>query len=179
MWRAINARETKTAEHHIEALRQLGQIARRDGRGADVVDSWVAQATGQFHLGQVDMALCTLTAAVTIAEPGGLRRPFFEEGPRILPLLNEARSRGLHPEFLANIGATSVAPTKEPAVVLSEREVEILRLLSLGYQNHEIADHVVLSENTIKTHLRNVYSKLGTRNRTQAVARGRELHLVP
>ena len=125
-------------------------------------------ATAQFHLGDVDIALGSLNSAISLAEPGGLLRPFFEEGPRIRPLLTEAASRNLHPEFLARIGAGPIANTpSSPAVTLSERETEILMLLSLGYQNHEIADHVILSENTIKTHLRNVYAKLGIRSRTQ------------
>jgi LuxR family maltose regulon positive regulatory protein len=179
IWKAVNSRDRRCAEHHLENLRQLGQAARQAGRGADVADSWVAQATAQFHLGDVDLALSSLSAAISLAEPGGLLRPFFEEGPRIRPLLEEAANRRINPEFLARISIPATVRAIATAVVsLSERETEILRLLSLGYQNHEIANIVVLSENTIKTHLRNVYAKLGTKNRTQAVARARELKLV-
>ena len=61
---------------------------------------------------------------------------------------------------------------------LSSREVEVLRLLAAGLSNQEIADRLVLSEGTVKTHTHNLYGKLGVQSRTQAVARAHELHLV-
>ena len=62
--------------------------------------------------------------------------------------------------------------------VLSEREVEVLRLLASGASNTEMAQALVVSTNTVRTHLRHIYDKLGASNRTQAVARARELHLL-
>lgn len=184
LWRAINGRDAGCADYHLGQLRELGRQARADGRAGDMVDSWIAQATGEYHLSNVEAALNSIGSALALAESAGFLRPFFEEGPRIQPLLHEAHKRGLFPGFLARLdraqsqgcSGTFVPP---PSALLSEREVEILRLLAMGYQNQEIADRVVLSENTVKTHLKNVYAKLGIKNRTQAVARGRELRLVP
>jgi LuxR family maltose regulon positive regulatory protein len=179
IWKAINANDPGTAAIHLDRLRELGQNARRDGRGTDVVDAWVGQATAQFHLNQVEIALCSLTAAISLAEPTGLMRPFYEEGTRILPLLAVAKERGMESNFLSRFGGLSIpTPVASEDVALSNREVEILRLLSLGYRNHEIADSLFLSPNTIKTHLKNVFTKLSTNNRTQAVARAREMNLV-
>ena len=62
--------------------------------------------------------------------------------------------------------------------VLSEREVEVLRLLASGASNIEMAQTLMVSTNTVRTHLRHIYGKLGASNRTQAVARARELHLL-
>jgi DNA-binding CsgD family transcriptional regulator len=62
--------------------------------------------------------------------------------------------------------------------ILSDRENEVLGQLIAGYSNREIADRLFVSENTVKTHLASVYSKLGVNRRSQAIARARELKLV-
>ncbi len=61
---------------------------------------------------------------------------------------------------------------------LSEREREVLALLSLGLSNQAIADKLIVGHNTVKKHLSNIYGKLGVQSRTEALARARELHLV-
>ena len=61
---------------------------------------------------------------------------------------------------------------------LSERELEVLRLIAAGLSNREIAGRLVISLSTVKGHTANIFGKLGVKNRTQAVARGRELELV-
>ncbi|HEX4931863.1 MAG TPA: LuxR C-terminal-related transcriptional regulator [Gemmatimonadaceae bacterium] len=62
---------------------------------------------------------------------------------------------------------------------LTPRELEILALIAAGLSNREIAERVHVSENTVKTHARRVFDKLGARRRTQAVQRGKELRLIP
>jgi LuxR family maltose regulon positive regulatory protein len=62
---------------------------------------------------------------------------------------------------------------------LSEREIEVLQLIAEGLTNPEIAGRLYLSLNTVKVHTRNIYGKLGVNNRTQAVARGRDLGILP
>jgi LuxR family maltose regulon positive regulatory protein len=62
---------------------------------------------------------------------------------------------------------------------LSERELEVLRLIADGLSNAEIADKLVIAQGTVKRHINNIYGKLGVQSRTQAVARGRELNLLP
>jgi LuxR family maltose regulon positive regulatory protein len=71
--------------------------------------------------------------------------------------------------------APSVPPLVEP---LSEREDAVLRLLAEGLTNRQLADRLMVAEGTIKTHLMNIYGKLNAHNRTQAIARARELGLI-
>jgi LuxR family maltose regulon positive regulatory protein len=61
---------------------------------------------------------------------------------------------------------------------LSPRELEILKLISAGYTNREIAKQLVITLHTVKKHSSNIYSKLGVRSRTQAVAKAREYRLL-
>jgi LuxR family transcriptional regulator, maltose regulon positive regulatory protein len=61
---------------------------------------------------------------------------------------------------------------------LSEREIEILRLIESGLSNEEIARRLVVTVGTVKTHLRNAYGKLDVHSRTQAVAKARTLQVI-
>jgi LuxR family maltose regulon positive regulatory protein len=72
--------------------------------------------------------------------------------------------------------ALSPQPLIEP---LSDREIEILQLIAEGQTNQEIASRLYLSLNTVKVHTRNIYGKLGVNNRMQAVARARDLGVLP
>jgi DNA-binding NarL/FixJ family response regulator len=73
------------------------------------------------------------------------------------------------------LATTSSEVLPEP---LSEREIEVLRLVVVGLSNQEIAERLVISEGTAKTHIHNVYGKLGVHNRTEAAMRARELNLA-
>ena len=66
-------------------------------------------------------------------------------------------------------------PLIEP---LSERELEVLRLIAVGYSNQEIADRLIIAEGTVKRHINNIYGKLQVGSRTQAVAAARDLHIL-
>ncbi len=87
---------------------------------------------------------------------------------------------GLSPETLEPF-IKAVAPPSEHALVepLTSRELEVLQLLAEGMSNHDIAERLVIGAGTTKTHTLNIYRKLDVRSRTQAVARARELRLVP
>ncbi len=61
---------------------------------------------------------------------------------------------------------------------MSEREIEVLRLVAQGYSNQEIAEILVISTNTVKTHVKNILGRLQVSNRTQAAARAREQGLI-
>jgi LuxR family transcriptional regulator, maltose regulon positive regulatory protein len=100
------------------------------------------------------------------------KRATFAADPRVAPLL-----RALMPAASAQNNDIQ-RPTADaaPSVVfrLTNREIQVLRLLWKGGSNKAIARDLFLSENTIETHLRRIYEKLGTRNRTQAAAIARE-----
>ena len=61
---------------------------------------------------------------------------------------------------------------------LSERELEVLQLISIGLSNQEIADRLIIAVSTVKSHINSLYSKLGTHRRTQAIAMARDLGLI-
>ena len=107
-------------------------------------------------------------------------------------LLYEALSRGRYPDYVhrllgrfppadpENADLTRAQSARSKLVEpLSERELEVLRLIAEGLTNPEVATRLFLSPNTVKVHARNIYGKLGVSNRTQAVARARSLGLLP
>ncbi|MBW7901334.1 MAG: AAA family ATPase [Rhodocyclaceae bacterium] len=133
-------------------------------------------------------ALETLERALSNAQAGGMIRVFADE-PWHLPVLLDAlaaRKTGVSPAYLQAILRTAVKSTPLPSKPaqaesdsrLSQREVQILRLLAEGHSNKELARKLFVTENTVETHLRRIYGKLGIRSRTQAVARALESGLI-
>ena len=135
-----------------------------------------------------DQAMEFLTEALEIAGPHGFIRTFVEAGPQLVPLLQEAVQRGVSPGYVREILAAFPEKATHRAKMLlrgelilealSERELEVLRLMAAGMSNREIARKLVLSLGTVKTHLHNIYAKLEARNRLEAVERARELGLL-
>jgi LuxR family maltose regulon positive regulatory protein len=142
--------------------------------------------------GERARAVELLDEALTLAEPGGFIRIFVDEGAPMGRLLYEALSRGVHPGYVRQLlaafpvdGPDEDASPRKPvagnrlAEPLSARELEVLHLIAEGLTNQEIAVRLYLSLHTVKAHARNIYAKLGVSSRTQAVARGRALGLLP
>ena len=135
-------------------------------------------------------ALPFLTEALALGEPEGFVRTFVDEGRLLKPLLRRALAQGITPRYTARLLniieaedrqrqlANGVDPSRQASGILSDRELEILRLVASGLTNHQIADRLVISFNTAKTHVHNISEKLGAKTRTQAIARARELKLI-
>jgi LuxR family maltose regulon positive regulatory protein len=162
----------------IQALRALALAARRDNGGA----------------------LGALAEAVTLAGPRGYVRVFADEGAPMRALLTRlsaarkdqrALARDIDPDYLARLlracGQAGAAPPSRRAAAalpgmaepLTDRELEVLQLLAAGKSNQRIAHELVVALDTVKKHVTHVLGKLGAANRTEAVARARQLGLIP
>jgi LuxR family maltose regulon positive regulatory protein len=124
------------------------------------------------------------TEALARSQTEGYLRVYADHGQVMVPNLLEAARRGLHTEYIGRILAcirqdealeTAAASQVEK---LSERELEVLRLIAVGLSNREIAEQLYLSPGTIKTHVHNICGKLEASNRTQAVMHARDFNLI-
>ena len=134
-------------------------------------------------------AQAALKDALALAEPGGYIRIFLDEGRTIAKLLQSVKTGNkMLTQYISRIlNALGEEHSITPAVAapqtliepLSERELQILQLISEGLSNREIAQELILSLPTIKWHTSNIYGKLGVKNRTTAVAKARSLNILP
>jgi LuxR family transcriptional regulator, maltose regulon positive regulatory protein len=133
--------------------------------------------------GDIPLALASLERALTLAEPEGYLRLFVDEGLSMAALLQEAAKRGIAQNYVRQLlaafgkveGKTSVTQLLiEP---LSERELEVLRLLRTDLNGPEIARELMVSLHTMRTHTNNIFNKLEVNNRRAAVRRAEELDL--
>ncbi len=133
-------------------------------------------------LGKHDDAMDELKKAITLAEPGSFINVFVSEGRPVETLLEKILSEKKSP-YVKKISMAfkSRRDLKKDAVLadpLSERELDVLQLLSAGLTNKEIADRLYISLNTVRTHTKNINSKLNVHSRAKAVARAKKLGLI-
>jgi LuxR family maltose regulon positive regulatory protein len=187
----------------VVLLGRLLEATEAGGRMGRVIEILALQALAYQAQGKADQAISILEQALALAEPEGYVRLFLDEGTSMIELLAAVRDR--HPSghrrsavnqayidgllaayrkdqekslhHLPPVGGSALSP--QPLIEpLSERELEILRLIATGRSNGEIAEALFVTVGTIKWHLNNIYGKLDVRSRTQAVARARELDLI-
>ncbi len=166
-----------------ELAQRLLDAALAHERNGDAMETLVILAAIQLRQGKTDDAASKLERAFSLAEPGSHIRVFVEVDATLTKLLGDFATRGVHADHIQKIFAalraeTKPAPLESLVEALSERELEVLRLVAVGFSNPEIANQLVLSVATVKTHLNRLYGKLGARNRTEAVNRARELRLL-
>ncbi|MGY4395516.1 LuxR family maltose regulon positive regulatory protein [Sphingomonas sp. UYAg733] len=152
-----------------------------------VIKLLTIEAICRDALGDRSAAIRTMRRAVLHAAPGGIVRSIADEGPRALALVKAVAATTALDEvprsYLDALCAEDpmalprLAETPVQIEALSDREREILRLVFDGHSNAQVARNASLSENTVKWHLQNIYSKLGVGNRTSAVAVARSLGL--
>jgi len=142
-----------------------------------------------------------LERALVAAQPEGYLR-IFDQGIALIRLLAEAANRGICRDYIRQILAVigmpettslerkgDAAPSSAAARSsqlpylasvehLSDREIEVLRLMARGASNHEIANQLVITVGTVKSHINHILVKLDAHNRTEAVARARGLGLL-
>ncbi len=169
----------------LAALEPARQQAEAKEWADEQLQVLVLQALAYQAAGESDKAMQLLEEALTLTAPGGLVRLFVDEGPPMAALLREMVKRGLAPVFaqqvLAALGETAVAPppiSQSLLDPLSERELEVLRLLATTLTGPEIARELMISLNTMRTHTKNIYAKLGVNSRRTAVRRAEEINLL-
>jgi LuxR family maltose regulon positive regulatory protein len=153
------------------------------------------QALAHHAQGDTNRALILLERALILAEQGGVMRIFLDEGEPMAELLRKfsRQPSTIGREFLDSLldgfrvssmpaGSAKVEDrvAKDDDLVepLSERELEVLRLLAAGLSYREIAGELYISINTVKAHAKNIYGKLGVHGRMQAAQRAKELELL-
>jgi LuxR family maltose regulon positive regulatory protein len=168
----------------LEPLRQQAQ----DNRGpTERLQVLVLQALVYQAVGEVDTAVSLLVEALMTAEPGGYIRLFIDEGRPMRTLLQKLKDEITPPvPYIDTLLAAFDEPDMQSSTFspqplidpLSERELEILALITDGLKNKEIADKLFISINTVHYHTKNLYSKLGVNKRTKAVLRAKALNLL-
>jgi LuxR family maltose regulon positive regulatory protein len=169
----------------LAALEPARQQAEANDWADERLQAMVLQALAYDAAGESEKAVQLLGAALALAESGGLIRLFVDKGPAMAALLREAVKQGVAPDFvqqlLAALGEMAVTqpqttqPLPDP---LSDRELEVLKLLTTSLSGPEIARELMVSLNTMRTHTKNIYSKLGVNSRRTAVRRAEELNLL-
>lgn len=180
----------KVAIHQAMALlRRLLHAAEEGERMGSVIEILLLQALAHEAQGDMSAALVSLERALTLAEPEGYVRSFVDEGEPMALLLQAAAKEGIAPTYVPHLLSAIdkpvvVAATEESSRLaqplvepLSDRELDVLRLLGTELSGPEIASELMISLNTMRTHTKNIYSKLGVNNRRAAVRCAEELDL--
>jgi LuxR family transcriptional regulator, maltose regulon positive regulatory protein len=177
-----------SADQASGLLDRLLQAAELGGRTGSMIEILVLQALANDVRRDMRAALVPLERALTLAEPEGYVRVFVDEGPRMAALLQAAAKRGIAPGYVQRLLTHSGAATREPHATqnlikikiepLSERELDVLRLLATDLDGPEIASQLTVSLNTMRTHTKSIYTKLGVNSRRAAVHRAEELALL-
>jgi len=184
-------------EHSIKEvmglLERLLEAAEEGKRAGSAIEILVLQSLAHEAQGNIPPALAPLERALMLAEPEGYVRLFVDERIPMARLLSEAAAHEIMPDYTAKLLAVSEAeahksedrsylppaqltqPLVEP---LSQRERDVLRLLATELSGPEISRELIVSLNTLRTHTRNIYTKIGTNSRREAVRRAQELDLL-
>jgi LuxR family maltose regulon positive regulatory protein len=170
----------------LEPLRQQMEVKNWQDELLKVI---VLQTVALHADCEKDKAVQLLGDALKLAEPGGFIRIFVDEGEPMAQLLSEAGTLGVMPDYIGKLLAafedetmderrmteSSPSSSVEP---LSQRELEVLKLIAQGLSNQAICERLFLALDTVKGHNRRIFDKLHVQRRTEAVARAHELGLL-
>jgi LuxR family maltose regulon positive regulatory protein len=171
-------------------LEPLRQKAEEKGWAYTLILEMAVQSIALFAHGEKQKAVELLGEVLARAEPEGLIRLFLDEGDAMAELLSAAAAQGIQPDYVGKLLAAFKGEMKDEQPTasvpgssfliepLSQRELEILKLIAQGLSNREIGERLFLALDTIKGHNRKIFDKLQVQSRTEAIARARELGLL-
>jgi LuxR family maltose regulon positive regulatory protein len=170
--RKINEAET--------VLKSLLEWTEKNGLVRTSIEIHTLLALALHAGGNREQALRTLARALLMAEPEGFVRTFLDGGHTLAALLQSAAAQGHSRDYAKRLLRAFGEDTSPDAPIepLTERELDVLRLVADGLTNVAVAAELVVAQSTVKTHINRIYSKLGVTQRTQAVAKARELGLI-
>jgi LuxR family maltose regulon positive regulatory protein len=184
--RATSESADRSLREAIRLLERLLKAAEDGERTGNVIEILALQALAHQVRGDLPATLVPLQRALTLAEPEGYVRIFVDEGPPMAALLRAAETQRIAPTYVRRLlGACGQAEDRPPSrpvtevliEPLSERERDVLRLLRSDLSGPDMARTLVVSLNTLRTHTKNIYTKLGVTSRRAAVRRAEELDL--
>ena len=175
--------DAATIEDALALLDRLLSDAEAGERAGSLAETLALRALAHHARGDDDLALGDLGRALELGVPAGYRRLFLDEGPamdELLRLAGRSPSPSVHIDALlkpARGGRTPAAPPPSEEA-LSERELEVVRLLATELTGPEIAQRLFVSVNTLRTHTKHIFTKLDVNTRRSAVRRASELGLL-
>ncbi|QNN52965.1 LuxR C-terminal-related transcriptional regulator [Nocardioides mesophilus] len=170
----------------IALVEQILDLAQASGRDGSLVEAHVVGALAHHASGDPRAAAEDLSAALIVGVPAGYRRLFLDEGPVMVDLLTSLPRgaptdvRRYAEQVLASAKTSRTTPRRDqhPDEALSERELDVLRLLATDLTGPEIARRLYVSLNTLRTHTKHIFTKLGVNTRRAAVSRAAERGLL-
>jgi LuxR family maltose regulon positive regulatory protein len=182
---AIDEARVELAAGDDGAARALLEPALKSRATDETAGPTLLMAMALVGSGRADEATDSVAGLLSALRAEDNVRLIADEGPAVVPLLEECVRAGIEPVFATRVLAVLDAASPQAAVAaqrdevgLSRRELEVLRLLAGGLSNREIAERLFVSLSTVKGHATRIYEKLGANRRTDAVARARERGLV-
>jgi LuxR family maltose regulon positive regulatory protein len=180
------------ADEALPLLERMLEAARSMRRQGDEIRYLVLQSLAFQAQGDQPTALVALTQALKLAQPEGYVRLFADEGEPMARLLTLAVSQGIMADYASELFdafpmeirqafepggplPSSPQPLTDP---LTERELEVLRLMAAGLRFKEVAEHLVVSLNTVRTHAKHIYEKPNVHRRSQATTKANELKIL-
>ena len=175
-------------------LKRLGNVLEQAGAITMLLETLTQQIVILNKLNEAEQALSILDCALELGKPEGFIRVFTSKGPPMLRLLQIAACRSIHTEYIntllpafkmtdmlqrptipKTLSKGQGAALLEP---LSERELQVLRLLDSSLTSVEIGRELYISQNTTRTHIRNIYSKLAVHGRIEAIQKAKEFGII-
>ncbi|MCP4415675.1 MAG: hypothetical protein GY805_03570 [Chloroflexi bacterium] len=177
--------QNKTNET-LSLLKRLLEFEEKSDATGLVISILVLQAVAWQITENTESALTALERAILLAEPEGYVRVFIDNGTSLQPLLRQLSQRGIAVAYVNRLlsalederETTRPSAPDLPQEPLSDREVEVLRLLQTDLRAPQIASRIFVSVHTVRSHIKNIYRKLNVHSRYEAVAKAQKLELL-